>query len=187
MVYLEKGSTSNEYHDWAFHMPGTELRSPAHRHRSAGTHLTHLLDHESAPSPRRPSESSPPGAGGSSCTSRERPSRLPAGTSRSRAAVRRLAAGLLLAVAGLLGVSASDSEGTVESGWSIGDRLSFRDSDAGAWASNSFSLLITIKGATPVTIEAEHDSIGGGLEDLVFTLTREGATTDALDAKVTIV
>ena len=51
MVYLEKGSTSNEHHDWAFHMPGTELRSPAHRHRSAGTHLTHLLDHESAPSP----------------------------------------------------------------------------------------------------------------------------------------
>ncbi len=83
--------------------------------------------------------------------------------------------------------TASDSPGTVESGWSIGDRLSFRDSDAGAWASNSFSLLITIKGATPVTIEAEHDSIGGGLEDLVFTLTREGATTDALDAKVTIV
>ena len=45
----------------------------------------------------------------------------------------------------------------------------------------------TLSGDTPVTIEAEHDSIGGGLEDLVFTLTREGATTDALDAKVTIV
>ena len=247
--------------------------------------------------------------------SKERPSRLLAGTSRSRAAVRRLAAGLLLAVAGLLGVSAaaqaqttyvsnigqalsssersvgisgtstftqaqpfhtgdnadgytltavvvkvgsgadaadvpkvsiylraaghpgaslytltnpvpfasgdmiftapanatlakggnyfvvveetaggwnlkstpSDDEGTVESGWSIGDSLSFRDSDDGAWSSNSFSLLITIKGATPVTIEAEHGSIGAGLEDLVFTLTREGATTDALDATVTIV
>ena len=40
---------------------------------------------------------------------------------------------------------------------------------------------------TPVTIEAQYDSIGGGLEDLVFTLTREGDTTDALTAKVTIV
>ena len=40
---------------------------------------------------------------------------------------------------------------------------------------------------TPVTIEAEHDSIGGGLEDLVFTLTREGETTDELDVTVTIV
>ena len=57
--------------------------------------------------PARPSESSPPVAGGSSCISRERASRLPAGTSRSRAAVRRLAAGLLLVVAGLLGVSAA--------------------------------------------------------------------------------
>ena len=283
-------------------MPGTELRSPAHRHRSAGTHLTHLLDHESVPSPRRPSESSPPVAGEFSSASKERASRLPADTSWSRAAVRRLAAGLLLVVAGLLGVSAaaqaqttyvsnigqalsssersvgisgtstftqaqpfhtgdyedgytlsevvvkvgtgadaadvprvsiysrsaghpgtslytlnnpvsfasgnmiftapanatlakggnyfvvveetaggwnlkstpSDNEGTVESGWSIGNSLSFRDSDAGAWSSNSFSLLITIKGTTPVTIEAEHDSIGAGLEDLVFTLTRVG-------------
>ena len=41
--------------------------------------------------------------------------------------------------------------------------------------------------STAVTIVAEHDSIGGGLEDLKFTLTREGATTDALDATVTIV
>ena len=81
----------------------------------------------------------------------------------------------------------SDDEGTVESGWSIGDSLSFRDSDDGAWSSNSFSLLITIKGATPVTIEAQYDSIGAGLEDLVFTLTREGETTDVLPVKVTIV
>ena len=213
-------------------------------------------------------------AGGSSCTSRERASRLPAGTSRSRAAVRRLAAGLLLVVAGLLGVStaahaqttlvsnigqtvstsdrvvgisgafqftqaqpfttgdnadgytlsevvvkvgsdassldvprvsiyssssgnpgtslytltnpvsfasgdmifpapanatlaketdyfvvieetvgnwklnstSSDGEGTVESGWSIGDTHAWRNLDAGAWDSNSRSLLITIKG-----------------------------------------
>ena len=39
---------------------------------------------------------------------------------------------------------------------------------------------------TPVTIEAQYASIGGGLEDLVFTLTREGDTTDALAVKVTI-
>ena len=41
--------------------------------------------------------------------------------------------------------------------------------------------------STPVTIEAEYDRIGAGLEDLVFTLTREGATTDELEATVTIV
>ena len=39
---------------------------------------------------------------------------------------------------------------------------------------------------TPVTIEAQHDSIGAGLEDLNFTLTRTGDTTDALVATVTI-
>ena len=38
----------------------------------------------------------------------------------------------------------------------------------------------------PVTIEAEHDSIGGGLEDLVYTLTRAGDTTDALSVTVTL-
>ena len=38
-----------------------------------------------------------------------------------------------------------------------------------------------------VTIESEHDSIGGGLEPLVFTLTREGSTADVLEAAVTIV
>ena len=39
----------------------------------------------------------------------------------------------------------------------------------------------------PVDIEPNYDSIGAGLEDLVFTLTREGATTDELEATVTIV
>ncbi len=39
----------------------------------------------------------------------------------------------------------------------------------------------------PVTIEREYATIGAGLEDLVFTLTREGATTDELEATVTIV
>ena len=41
-------------------------------------------------------------------------------------------------------------------------------------------------GATPVTIEAKHEEIGGGLEDLKFTLTRTGDTRDALVATVTI-
>ena len=39
----------------------------------------------------------------------------------------------------------------------------------------------------PVTIAAEHEEIGGGVEDLKFTLTRTGDTTDALeDVMVTI-
>ena len=38
----------------------------------------------------------------------------------------------------------------------------------------------------PVTIEAEHTSIGGGLEDLVYTLTRAGDTADALSVTVTL-
>ena len=106
MNYLEKGSTSHEHPDSAYHMPGTELRSPAHRHRSTGEHLAHLLDHESPPDPRRLPESSRPVAGGSSCISRERPSRLPAATSRSRAAARSPAAGLLLTFLGALCVLA---------------------------------------------------------------------------------
>ena len=40
---------------------------------------------------------------------------------------------------------------------------------------------------TTVSIEPNYDSIGAGIEDLVFTLTREGATTDDLEATVTIV
>ena len=51
------------------------------------------------------------------------------------------------------------------------------DEGDGPWA---------VWGATPVTIEAEHEEIGGGLEDLKFTLTRAGDTTDALVATVTI-
>ena len=39
---------------------------------------------------------------------------------------------------------------------------------------------------TPVTIEAQHESIGAGLEDLVFTLTRGGDTTDELTVMVII-
>ena len=44
----------------------------------------------------------------------------------------------------------------------------------------------TIGVPAAVTIEAEYESIGGGLEDLDFELMREGETTDALDVKVTI-
>ena len=40
--------------------------------------------------------------------------------------------------------------------------------------------------STPVTIESQHEEIGAGVEDLTFTLTREGETTDELPAKVTI-
>ena len=85
MNYLEKSPASHEHPDSAYHMPGTELRSPAHRHRSAGAHLTHLMDHESPPGPRRPPESSPHSPGGSSSAANHRASRLSAGAALSRA------------------------------------------------------------------------------------------------------
>ena len=48
-------------------------------------------------------------------------------------------------------------------------------------------MTVTRAGAgIPVTIEAEHDSIGGGVEDLKYTLTRTGATTDTLTVTVTL-
>ena len=40
--------------------------------------------------------------------------------------------------------------------------------------------------ALTVTIEANHETIGGGLEDLVFTLERSGATTGALEVTVAL-
>ena len=101
MDYLEKGSTSNEHPDSAYDMPGTELGAPAHRHRSAGTHLTHLLDHESPPGPRRPPESSPSSPGRSSSASDHRASRLSAALSRA-GSVTCCAAGFLVAVAAFL-------------------------------------------------------------------------------------
>ena len=54
------------------------------------------------------------------------------------------------------------------------------DEGDGPWA--VWGLTITL-----VTIEAEHEEIGGGLEDLKFTLTRAGGTTEELVATVTIV
>ena len=52
----------------------------------------------------------------------------------------------------------------------------------------TYMVTVTRAGTTDtlVTIEAEHESIGAGLEDLLFTLTRAGDTTDALAVKVTI-
>ena len=99
--YLDTASTSSEHPTWARHVPGSGLRTSARGHGSGGAPQTHELDHESPPGPRRPTESSPSSPGRSSSASDHRASRLSAGTSRSRAAVRRLAAGLLLLVAGL--------------------------------------------------------------------------------------
>ena len=57
----------------------------------------------------------------------------------------------------------------------------------------SLAALIVLLAVLPAPVEAQtvsiasnYDTIGAGLEDLVFTLTREGATTAALDATVTI-
>ena len=87
-----------------------------------------------------------------------------------------------------------DEDAGKANGWSIADRRHTRDSDAGSWEESTFTTKprIAVKGTisgprVPVTIEAEHESIGGGLEDLKFTLTREGETTDELDVTVTIV
>ena len=57
------------------------------------------------------------------------------------------------------------------------------------WVSSATPLYLEVRGPVPslVTIEPNHPSIGAGIEDLVFTLTRTGATTDELVAKVTIV
>ena len=56
-------------------------------------------------------------------------------------------------------------------------------------ATQTYTVTVTREAGQPVTVSiaAEYDSIGAGLEDLVFTLTREGATTAELDATVTIV
>ena len=74
------------------------------------------------------------------------------------------------------------------SGWSINDdRHRF---SSGSWSLINSELPIAVKGTidepTTVTIAAEHESIGAGLEDLKFTLTRVGDTTEELVATVTI-
>ena len=69
-----------------------------------------------------------------------------------------------------------DEDDGAASGWSINDdRHRF---SSGSWSLVTAELPIAVMGTigvpTPVTIEAQYDSIGGGLEDLLFTLTREG-------------
>ena len=88
-----------------------------------------------------------------------------------------------------VGSTISDAEdGGAASGWSINDDR--RRSDSGVWSSISDPLSIAVMGTigapTPVSIEAQYESIGAGLEDLLFTLTREGETTDELGVTVTI-
>ena len=51
----------------------------------------------------------------------------------------------------------------------------------------TYTVAVTRGVPVPVDIEPNYDTIGAGLEDLVFTLTREGAATDELEATVTIV
>ena len=51
----------------------------------------------------------------------------------------------------------------------------------------TYTVAVTRGVPVPVDIEPNYDTIGAGLEDLVFTLTREGAATDELEAMVTIV
>ncbi len=86
--------------------------------------------------------------------------------------------------------SSTAEDAGAASGWSISDDR--RRSSSGTWGSVTAPLLVAVTGAlgavtlTSVGIDAQHESIGGGLEDLVFTLTREGATTAALDATVTL-
>ena len=54
-------------------------------------------------------------------------------------------------------------------------------------ATETYTVTVTRAGAgIPVTIEAEHESIGGGVEDLKYTLARTGATTDPLTVTVTL-
>ena len=55
-------------------------------------------------------------------------------------------------------------------------------------AMKSYMVTVTREATTtvPVTIGAQYDSIGAGLEDLKFTLTRTGDTTEPLVAMVTI-
>ena len=186
MNYLEKGSTSDQRIDVGYHMPGTEIRASAHRHRSAGAHLTHLLDHKSPPDARRLPESSRPVAGEFSSASKERASRLLAGTSWSRAAVRRLAAGLLLVVAGLLGVStAAHAQTTLVSNTgqdNSGARGVGRDDYAQAFGTGSItagydldSIVLSLGGAPTgtgtLTVTVREDASGDPSGTALYTLT----------------
>ena len=75
-------------------------------------------------------------------------------------------------------------------GSTIKVEVSFTDGASNAETVTS-DATAAVTGVTVVTVDvsiaAEHDRIGAGLEDLVFTLTRQGATTAELEATVTIV
>ena len=85
--------------------------------------------------------------------------------------------------------ASSNIEDEAETGWSIANVYTSRSGVT--WSDHHVnSLLIAVNGTiippTPVTIAANHDTIGAGLEDLVFTLERGGETTDELAATVAI-
>ena len=111
-----RGSTSDGHPAWARPVPGTELRSSARGHGSAGAPLTHELDHESPGGPRRPPESSAPSSGGSFPAPTRRAFRLPAGAAVARAgAVACYAAvTVLVSVAALLGLPLQAEAQTVQ-------------------------------------------------------------------------
>ena len=62
-------------------------------------------------------------------------------------------------------------------------RVSFTD-DAGYGETLTSEATAAVR--VPVSIEAEYETLGAGIEDLVLTLRREGATTDELDVTVTL-
>ena len=73
-------------------------------------------------------------------------------------------------------------------GKTIRVRVSFTDdldNAEGPFTSDATAAVTVVTVA--VSIVADHDRIGAGLEDLDFTLTRQGAATAALEATVTIV
>ena len=167
-------------------MPGAELRSSARRHSSARAPLTHLLDHESPPGPRRPSESFPSSPGRSSSASDHRASRLSAGTSRSRAAVRRLAAGLLLVAAFLSsGGTAAQAQTTLVSNTgqnNSGAKRADSDEIAQAFGTGSdmagydFDSIVLSLGFAPtgtgtLTVTVREDASGDPSGTALYTLT----------------
>ena len=81
--------------------------------------------------------------------------------------------------------SSSDVGKTIKVRVSFTDDL---DNAEGPFTSEQTAAVTAVTVVTvAVSIAADHDRIGAGLEELVFTLTRTGATTDELEAMVTIV
>ena len=79
-----------------------------------------------------------------------------------------------------------DADGTVD--LAVGaNTITMEVTAADGATMETYTVTVTRDVAVRVSIEAQHESIGGGLEDLVFTLTRTGATTEAMDVSVNIV